>query len=283
MSAKETALKSLLAEAARRLGEAGLQDPRREARLLACWALDCDAAGLWGIESVPPDRHARFLDAIERRCRREPLAFITGTTGFWTLDIRVSPATLIPRGDSETLIEALLAIRPDRDGPRSICDLGTGTGCLLLAALSEYPQAFGVGVDLSPDAAHLARENSQANGLQDRAAFVTGSWADSVTGPFDMVLSNPPYIEREVIAGLMPEVRDFEPGRALDGGIDGLDAYRHLTSVLPALLKKDGIGIFELGVGQARPVTALAEEAGLVVLDIRRDLGGVERAITLSL
>jgi len=283
MSAKETALKILLAEAARRLDEAGLQDPRREARLLACWALGCDAAGLWGIESMPPDRHACFLDAIARRCRREPLAFITGTTGFWTLDIRVSPATLIPRGDSETLIEALLALRPDRDGPRSICDLGTGTGCLLLAALSEYPQAFGVGVDLSPDAARLARENSQMNGLQDRAAFVTGSWADSVTGPFDMVLSNPPYIERKVIAGLMPEVRDFEPGRALDGGIDGLDAYRHLTAVLPALLKKDGIGIFELGVGQARPVTALAEKAGLVVLDIRRDLGGVERAITLSL
>lgn len=275
-------LATLLNEAAVLLAAAGIDDARREARLLAGWAAGTDLTGLLGRVSLPAVAAQHFREGLKRRAAREPMAFITGRAGFWSLDVRVSPATLIPRADTETLIEALLELRPDRSAVRSVLDLGTGTGALLLAALAEYPQALGVGVDLSPDAALLARDNALENGLGDRAVFLCGNWAEALDARFDVVLSNPPYIESTAIPGLMPEVSRYEPERALDGGRDGLDAYRVLSRALPGMLTPGGIGLLELGQGQDDAVTALGRAQGLKVVARRRDLGGIVRALALQ-
>ncbi len=272
----------LLREASQALEQAGIEDARREARLLLCWATGRDLGGLLSLDGVEPAQKSRFAEALKRRLNREPLAFITGETGFWTLDLETGRDTLIPRADSEALIEALLDVCPDRNAPLSILDLGTGTGCLLLAALSEYPQATGVGVDLSLQAAALARRNSVRTGLEKRTAFLAGSWADALNARFDVVLSNPPYIETGDLAGLMPEVLQYEPARALDGGTDGLDAYRILCAALPALLVPGGYAILEMGIGQIDAVSALGVASGLRDVAHKADLGGIERALVLQ-
>lgn len=225
---------------------------------------------------------SRLDTLIARRVAHEPMAFILGRQGFWTLDLAVSPATLIPRADSETLIEAALAAFPDRNAVRRVLDLGTGTGCLLLAALAEFPEAQGIGVDLVPQAAALARRNAARNGLADRACFLAGSWAEALSARFDLILSNPPYIETADIPALMPEVARHEPGSALDGGLDGLDAYRAILIQLPGLLAPDGLAVLELGEGQADAVSALARASGLTIRGLRADLGGVGRALMLE-
>ena len=222
---------------------------------------------------------AAYAAVVARRAAREPWALITGRRGFWTLDLEVSPDTLVPRPDSETLVEAALAHAPS---PRRVLDLGTGTGCLLLAVLSERADAFGVGVDLSPEACQLAARNAAAHGLAARCAFVAGDWGAALCGRFDVILCNPPYIETATLAGLMPEVRLFEPARALDGGVQGLDAYRRLLPCLACLLKEGGVALLELGAGQDAAVRALAALAGLVHLETRPDLGGVARAVVLT-
>lgn len=246
--------------------EAGIEAPRREAR----WLLEHAAGDI-----------ALFRALVARRAAREPMAFLTGRQGFWTLDLEVSPATLIPRPDSETLITVALAARPERDTVRRILDLGTGTGCLLLAALTEYPAAFGVGVDRAPEAAGLAARNAQANHLAGRCAMLCADWAAPLVGRFDLVLSNPPYIESDAIAGLMPEVARHEPRAALDGGADGLDAYRALLAALPGLLAPGGVAVLELGAGQAAAVVALARLAGFRQPVLHDDLAGIARAVVL--
>ncbi|MBF0876266.1 peptide chain release factor N(5)-glutamine methyltransferase [Gluconobacter cerevisiae] len=272
----------LLREASQALEQAGIEDARREARLLLCWATGRDLGGLLSLDGVDTSQQLRFVDALTRRLDREPLAFITGETGFWTLDLETGRDTLIPRADSEALIEALLDARPDREAPLSILDLGTGTGCLLLAALSEYPQATGVGVDLSPQAAALAQRNSVRTGLEERSVFLAGSWAEALNARFDIVLSNPPYIETGDLSGLMPEVVHYEPARALDGGADGLEAYRVLCAALPGLLVPGGHAILEMGIGQIDAVSALGVQNGLQDVGHQKDLGGVERALVLQ-
>jgi release factor glutamine methyltransferase len=262
-----------------RLSAAGVEQPRREARLLAAHLLGEPPGRL-----LDPDRQIEagaFSALVARRAAREPMAYITGRQGFWSLDLTVSPDTLVPRADSETLIEAALAAFPDRPSVRRILDLGTGTGCLLLAALSEFGGAFGIGVDLSPGAAALAAGNARACGLADRCAFAAGDWAASLAGQFDLVLANPPYVASAELAGLMPEVGRHEPHRALNGGESGLEAYRVLMPALPGLLAPGGVAILELGLGQAGPVAALANEAGLALVSIRQDLGGIARAAIL--
>ncbi len=263
---------------AARLAEAGLEDPAREARLLMAHAAGLERATLLDRGQVAPEG---FTALLERRAAREPLAYITGRQGFWSLELDVSPATLIPRADSETLIEAALAARPERARVASILDLGTGTGCLLLAGLSEYAGAWGIGIDRVPGAVVLAAGNARRTGLAARSAWVAGDWAASIEGRFDLVLSNPPYIPGADVAGLMPEVSRHEPRGALDGGADGLAAYRALLAVLPGLLAPGGLAVFELGVGQAGAVQALAREAGFRCA-LRSDLGGVDRALLLE-
>ena len=260
-----------LAEITARLKEAGIEEPRREARLILAAALGTSAAGLLVRDSV---EQAAYEPLVARRVAREPLAYITGHKEFWGLDFRVSPATLIPRPDTETLVEAVLELGLQ---PRTVLDLGTGTGCLLLAVLHEYPAAFGVGVDLNPEAAALARRNAEHLGLATRAAFLAGSWAEALDAQFDLVLSNPPYIESAEIPRLMPEVAAYEPDRALDGGADGLDAYKAIIAVLPRILSENGLAVLELGAGQAPSVALLAEGAGFACAT-HRDLAGIERA-----
>ncbi len=225
-----------------RLAEAGVEQPRREARLLAAHLLGVPAG-------VLPDPaglldHAAYAALVLRRAAREPLALITGRRGFWTLDLEVSSDTLVPRPDSETLVEAALSHAP---AARRVLDLGTGTGCLLLAVLTACPDAFGVGVDVSPAACRLAARNAAAHALADRCAFLAGDWAAALQGRFDVILCNPPYIETTALAGLMPEVRLYEPARALDGGARGLDAYRRLLPGLGCLLEEAGVVVLEGG------------------------------------
>ena len=223
---------------------------------------------------------ASFAPLIARREAREPLALILGRREFWGLEFAVSPATLIPRPESETLIEAAIAAFLHRPPPRLILDLGTGTGCLLLAALSEFPGAFGIGVDRSPAAAALAARNATSLQLADRAGIVCADWADALDGRFDLVLCNPPYIRSEDLGSLMPEVACHEPRSALDGGPDGFAAYRRLLPVLPRLLIPGSVAVLELGAGQAETAAELALQAGLAG-DLRPDLMAIPRALVL--
>lgn len=272
----------LLAEGARQLQEAGIEDARRECRLLLAHALGKTAQQIFLFspqEVVPAEP---FLTLLARRVKREPMAFIIGEQGFWTLDLAVSPATLIPRADSETVIACLLDFKPSKAEPLCLLDLGTGSGCLLLAALSEYPNAWGVGVDINPQAASLARHNGLRCGMAERASFFAGQWDNALAGQrFDVVLSNPPYIPTPDLAELMPEVRAHEPVAALDGGPDGMEAYRFLCARLSTLLAPDGIAIFEIGIGQVQDLEQVAQACGLEVAEVRADFGGIPRAVVL--
>ena len=272
-----------LCQAGQRLRGAAIEAPRLEARRLLAHVLGTTEEALLRDPraAVPADKAQHFAALLARRIAHEPFAYLTGHVGFWTLDLAVSPATLIPRADSETLVEAALDACPDKGAALHVLDLGTGTGALLLAVLSELPAASGVGVDLKPEAAALAARNAARLGLAGRARFLAGDWAAALAGRFDLVLCNPPYIESAAIAGLMPEVARHEPASALDGGADGLDAYRRIIADLPRLLAPRGVAVLELGQGQQAAVEALAKTAGLTPEACRADLGGVPRALVL--
>jgi release factor glutamine methyltransferase len=272
---------AFLCQAGQVLRAAGIEAPRQEARIMLAHAMACREEDLLRDPRapVPPLAAAAFGRILGRRAAHEPMAHLLGRAGFWTLMLEASPATLIPRGDSEAVVEAALAAFDPPSRIRRVLDLGTGTGALLLAVLAECPEATGVGVDLSADAAALARRNAAANDLAGRAAFLCGDWAASIAGRFDLVLSNPPYIETAAVPLLMPEVARFEPTLALDGGPDGLDAYRHLMAALPGVLAPEGRAVLEIGQGQRPAVEALACAAGLAPVSARRDLGGIERAL----
>lgn len=265
-----------LRDGANRLAAANIDNPRLESRLLLAHVLGRTSEDLIRdlTAETPP---SAFDSVIARRTAHEPLALIIGWKEFWSLRFRVSSATLIPRPDSETLVEAALAVCPS---PARVLDLGTGTGCLLLSVLRERPNAFGVGIDLSPAAARLAAGNAESLGLADRAAFLCGDWTHALSARFDLVLSNPPYIPGGDLAGLMPEVARFEPVTALDGGESGLTAYRAIVSALPALLNPAGVAVLELGIGQRDAVAALARAAGMAV-ESKNDLAGIPRALIL--
>jgi release factor glutamine methyltransferase len=257
-----------------------VDNPRLEVRVLLAHAIGGTRADLIR-EPGRVVETARFHALIDRRLTHEPLAHILGRREFWSLDFQVSPATLIPRPDSETLITAALAAFAGRPPPAAILDLGTGTGCLLLALLHEFPAAFGIGIDIAPDAARLAGDNAGRLGMADRAAFVAGNWTNPLDAQFDLVISNPPYIPTADIATLMPDVARYEPARALDGGPDGYDAYRIILRNLPRRLAPGGVAVLELGIGQADTVAALAREAGFA-MSLHLDLAGIQRAIALS-
>ncbi|MBP0494718.1 peptide chain release factor N(5)-glutamine methyltransferase [Roseomonas indoligenes] len=275
---------AFLCQAGQLLRAAGIEGPRMEARLLLAHAMGCRQEDLLRDPRapVPPSAQAVFRGSLAARARNVPMARLLGHAGFWTLDLLVDGSTLIPRADTETLLEAALDALPERGGVRRVLDLGTGTGAVLLAALSEFQFAFGVGVDREPAAAALARANAARNGLAGRAAFLAGDWSAPLSGRFDLVLSNPPYIESAAIPALMPEVALHEPALALDGGADGLDAYRQLAAAIPGLLAPGGRAVLELGQGQEAGVAALARAAGLRPLECRPDLGGVPRALVLA-
>ncbi len=272
-----------LCQAGQRLRGAAIEAPRLEARRLLAHVLGTTEEALLRDPRapVPGEKAAHFAALLARRVAHEPFAYLTGRVGFWTLDLEVSPATLIPRADSETLVEAALEACPHKGAALHVLDLGTGTGALLLAVLSELPAANGLGVDLKPEAAALAARNAARLGLSGRAIFLACDWAAALSRRFDLILCNPPYIESAVIPGLMPEVARHEPASALDGGADGLSAYRRIIADLPRLLAPRGVAVLELGQGQQAAVEALAKAAGLTPKACRADLGGVPRALVL--
>ncbi|WP_043360145.1 peptide chain release factor N(5)-glutamine methyltransferase [Belnapia sp. F-4-1] len=273
-----------LCRAGQALRTAAIETPRQEARLLLAHSLACREEDLLRDPRapVPPEAAARFAALLRRRLDHAPIAHLLGEAEFWSLPFRVSPATLIPRPDTESLVEAALDVFPDRSAPLRLLDLGTGTGCLLLATLTEYPAATGIGTDRIPDAAALAAENARRLGLAGRARVLAADWAAPLAARFDLILSNPPYIETDAIPGLMPDVARHEPASALDGGTDGLAAYRHLATILPTLLAPGGRAVLELGAGQRPAVEALARAAGLAPIACRPDLGGIDRALVLG-
>ncbi len=277
---------ALLRDTAVALTAAGIDNVRFEARLLLSHATGLTIEQLIsrGPDAAPAAAAATLRELTARRVRREPMAYILGEREFWGLPFKVSPAVLIPRPDSETVIETVLDLLPDRSRKLRILDLGLGSGCLLLTLLREYPQATGVGIDASAAALAIARGNAEALGVAPRARLSAGDWrqagwADQLGGPFDLLVSNPPYIESAVVDGLMPEVAAHEPRLALDGGADGFAAYRIIAAEAPRLVVPGGWAIVEAGEGQAPDIAALFGAAGLTPKPPRQDLGGIARVV----
>ena len=264
-------VRQTLADAAARFAFSAT--PRLDAELLLAHALGIDRTALL----LDPNRivPSTFAALVERRANREPVAYITGSRGFWDIDLAVGPGVLVPRADSETLIEVAIAHFGSR-APGTILDLGTGPGTLLLAALSRWPAATGLGIDRSDEALGYARRNATALGRADRVRFAAGDWARGIDERFDLILANPPYVATHEV--LPTDVADHEPAAALFAGPDGLDAYRALIPDLPRLLAPDGVAAIEIGHTQAAAVTALLEAVGLTVA-LHRDLGGRDRCL----
>ncbi len=257
------------------LRDASERISRFDAEVLLAFLAGCERGALLLRPEMDVDGEA-FGVLVARRAGGEPVAYITGVREFWSLPLRVTPDVLIPRPDSETLVEAALAC-----GPRArVLDLGTGSGALLLAVLSEWPEATGLGVDASAGALAVARGNADALGLGEQADFQLGDWGAGLEEQFGLVLCNPPYVEAGAV--LSPDVRDFEPAQALFAGLDGLDDYRRIMPQLPGLLADDGVAVLEIGWTQAAAVLALAQAVGMCG-DVRRDLAGRDRALVLRM
>ncbi|HTQ33134.1 MAG TPA: peptide chain release factor N(5)-glutamine methyltransferase [Stellaceae bacterium] len=272
---------STLSSVAAALAEAGFDEPRRQARRLLAAALGLSPAEMLATDGrrLTKDEERKVNAVLDSVLAREPLSRILGVRAFWGLDFVLSKDTLDPRPETETVIEAILARLPERKRGYRILDLGTGTGCLLLALLSEFPAATGIGVDRAAGAAATARDNAVRLGLADRAHFVVGDWAAAISGSFDAVVANPPYIPQDEIAGLPREVRDHDPRLALDGGADGLAAYRAIAADLPHLLRRDGVFACEIGAGQESAAAAIFADAGLVIDAVLPDLAGIPRCV----
>jgi len=274
-------LRAAVCDATKQLKAAEVHDAQRDASLLIASVLKTEPH----IVHLQPEREIsdaelqNFNKLVARRTRREPMSHILGHREFWSLDFLVSPDVLDPRPDSETLIEAALKAVKEGLNVTSILDLGTGSGCLLLTLLSEIEGAVGLGVDISDAALNVAKKNSIRLGLKEATSFRQNSWCDGITDNFDLVVSNPPYIPAKDINDLQPEVRDFEPRLALDGGGDGLDCYRRILSTIDTVLRPGGLLLFELGVGQASTVAELMQEVGLSGITRYCDLAGIERVI----
>jgi release factor glutamine methyltransferase len=272
---------ALIARSAAALAAAGVESARLDSRLLLSHATGETVERLVArseraVSAVEADA---FAALIHRRTMREPLAQIIGQREFWSLPFLTTRDTLTPRPDSEAVIEAVLALVPDRDAALDVLDIGTGTGCLLLALLSEYPCARGVGTDVSFAAAQVALRNAAALGCAVRSTILVGTWDDPVAGAFDLVVSNPPYIATAELDGLAPEIRCFEPRQALDGGADGLAAYRALAPRLRERLRPGGYAVLEVGAGHAGSVAAILQDAGFSDCGRQRDLSGVDRCV----
>ena len=275
-----TTIAKAIAEATSNLESANVDDPRREARLLIGAALQKTSTQIFNSvdEIISQSNLDRISELLSRRANGEPVAYILGEREFWSLPLMVSPATLIPRPDSETLIELVLEHYSDCP-PGRILDLGTGSGCLLLALLSEFKMATGVGVDISADAIAVAAENAKRVELFDRSDFLQGNWTKGQVNTFDLIVSNPPYIPTRDIDGLDKDVRAFEPMTALDGGDDGLDMYRAILSAISQVLAADGKVVVEIGIGQRDDVCGIALIHGFDLVQARADIGGIIRGL----
>ncbi|HAA93062.1 MAG TPA: peptide chain release factor N(5)-glutamine methyltransferase [Rhodospirillaceae bacterium] len=274
-----TRLDRCLDEAAHKLATSGIEAPRREARLLMGHCLGRDPAQLLGPQAETVSESEQYFSLVDRRARHEPLSYILGRREFWSLEFEVGPDVLDPRPDSEILVETALRFWPEAPATARVLDLGTGSGCLLLSLLHERRQASGVGIDFSSAALEIAKRNAASLGLGDRTIFLQGDWARGIGDRFDIILANPPYIASDEIDDLEPEVAVFEPLLALDGGADGLDAYRRLAPELMRLTAPSGKTFLEIGVGQMESVTRILEGSGMEVFSTSKDLAGHTRCL----
>lgn len=271
-----TAIARALGRATEQLSKSS-DTPRLDAEILMAAALSIsrDRLLLANPNGQAPEA---FYEFIERRAKGEPVAYITGHREFWTIDLAVGPGVLIPRPDSETLIVAAVEFFADTAGPRQVLDLGTGPGTLLLAALDEWPEAIGLGIDSSESALYYAERNAARLGMEDRATFRLGNWAEGIETTFDLILCNPPYVADDAETG--PGVADFEPHEALFAGPEGLDCYRRLAPQVGKLLAPGGLIAIEIGFDQARSASALFEEQGLQP-HVATDFGGRCRTLLI--
>ncbi|MGI9490546.1 MAG: peptide chain release factor N(5)-glutamine methyltransferase [Geminicoccaceae bacterium] len=281
-------IRDAIEQAAKCLKIAGIDGARHDAWLLLCHVLQQDRATLLAhaLDSLGPEAQHSFSRLVDRRADREPIAQIIGRKEFWSLEFRITADVLCPRPDSECLIEAALGEvdrrYEARTWPGRILDLGTGSGCLLLTLLSEWPAASGVGVDISLRALSMARLNGERLALTERAHWLCSDWGAALEGGFDLIVSNPPYVTTGEAETLAPEVRDFEPATALFAGVDGLDAYRLLAGDLHRLLAPDGVTLLEVGAGQAQSVERLMEDNDLRPIGRRQDLAGIDRCLIVE-
>ncbi len=259
----------------------GIDDPRREARIGLCAALGVSQVALIvAPQELLGSASEKVREFAERREAGEPLSRILGKREFWGLSLSISPHVLDPRPETETIVEAATQLFGDRrDAPLRVLDLGVGSGALLCALLTEFLNARGIGVDISTDAANVALGNLRACGLHERAEIRIGDWTTGLEGSFDLIVSNPPYIPTSDLAQLVREVRDFDPWLALDGGFDGLAAFRRLMPESRSLLAPAGCLLAEFGAGQAKEVLAIAEQSGFTDSTIYKDLAGLDRVV----
>ena len=278
-----TARSEALASLEKTFRISGIENPAREARISLCVASGISPVALIIDPREPLGSTASKVQEIAtRRATGEPLSRILGKREFWGLSFAITRHVLDPRPETETIVEAALSILSDRrNDPLLILDLGVGSGALLCALLTEFGAARGLGVDISADAADVARGNLQACGLRPRAEIRVGDWTIGLVGRFDLIVSNPPYIPAADLAGLPREVRDFDPSLALDGGTDGLDAYRRILPESKCLLAPDGWLLAELGAGQAPDVAAIATQCGFADVRTYQDLAGVDRVVAV--
>ena len=267
-----------------KLQQAKISSASLDARILLEFVLDISREQLlFSLDlTVTPVQYELLKDLVNKRCLRQPIAQIIGKREFWGLNFKVSTDTLDPRPDSETLIEAVLERTTNRADCLRVLDLGTGTGCLLLSLLSELPNATGVAVDFCPNALALAKENAKNLNLDNRTQFIVSNWCEKIDGQFDIILANPPYIPTKVITTLDHEVCEFEPILALDGGEDGFECYRNIMKSLPKILAKNGFVAFEIGIGQQKGLEDLAQENGLEIASVKKDLSGIIRSIIVK-
>ncbi|HEX5453004.1 MAG TPA: peptide chain release factor N(5)-glutamine methyltransferase [Stellaceae bacterium] len=272
---------SIVDEATATLSAVGLDEPRRRARRLVAAVLGLPPAEIFAYPErlVGAAAAIRGAEMLARLAKHEPLSRILGHREFWGLEFRLSADTLDPRPETETVVEAALARLAGRTRPWRLLDLGTGSGCILLALLSELPQAEGIGIDIAAGAAATARTNAARLGLSGRAAFAVGDWGRPFAARFDVVIANPPYIASPEIAALPREVAAHDPRRALDGGPDGLAAHRVIAGQLPRLLRPGGFFAAEIGIGQEPAISRMLRQVGLAVEAPLPDLAGIPRCV----
>lgn len=253
--------------------------PRLDAEILLAHSLNCERHDLQYIKAIEPTQQNNFMMLLKRRIANEPIAYITGIKDFWKSQFLVSPSVLIPRPDSETIIESVLKHYPNKAAALRILDLGTGSGCLLLSLLLEYPNAGGIGIDISTQALDIAKKNA-INLKQTRAQFIESNWLTQLPpGQFDIIISNPPYITEIEYASLQPSVKNYEPDIALTNHENGLKSYEEIAKSLLPFIHSESKMFFEIGIKKALPVSQILLDNDYSILEINRDLGGIERVI----
>lgn len=270
--------------AAKAMAAAGVAEPLKDARILLGHSLSLPDERFYGLEKnkITSKQLKIYKQIVERRCLREPVSRIVGRRHFWDLTFRLAPCALDPRPDSEILVETVLSHINDRDKPLKVLDLGTGTGCLLLSVLYEFPNSKGTGIDIDPDCIELSQLNAIDNSLSERASFHVGDWCKGINSKFNVILCNPPYIPAAAIEGLQPEVAIYEPHLALNGGTDGLDCYKNLGPQLLPILEPEGLIFIEIGFDQKQSVSEIMKNCAFSVLSIKRDLADRDRCAVLS-